>query len=50
MGNPDFLLDLIYFAHESTFGDYGSLYHFMLAWIILFVLFLYIGMAMLKGA
>ena len=42
-------LDLLYFMHESTFGHYGSLYHFMLARIILFNPPLYMGMAMLKA-
>ena len=50
MRHPGLLLDLLYFAHESTFGHYGSLYHFMLAWIVLFIPPLYMGMAMLKGA
>ena len=46
----DLLIDLLYFAHESTLGNYGYLYHFMLAWIVLFDPPLYMGMAMLKGA
>ena len=44
------LLDLLYFVYESTFGHYGSLYHFMLARIVLFDPPLYIGMTMLKGS
>ena len=44
------LLELLYLAYESTFGHYGSLYHFILDWIVLFDPLLYIGMAMLKGA
>ena len=50
MGHPGLLIDLLYFAYESTFGHYGYLYHFMLAWIVLFDPPLYMGMAMLKGA
>ena len=45
----DLLIDLLYFVYESTFGYYSSLYHFVLAWIVLFVPLLYIGMAILKG-
>ena len=37
-------------AFESTFGHSGSLYYFMLAWIVLFDPPLYMGMAMLNGA
>ena len=48
-GSSSLLLDLLYLACESTFGHYGSLYHFMLAWIILFDPPLYMGMTMLKG-
>ena len=48
-GASELLLDLLHFTYESTFGHYGSLYHFMLAWIVLFDLALYMGMAMLKG-
>ena len=44
------LLDLLYMAYESTFGLYGSLYHFMLAWIVLFDPPLYMGIAILRGA
>ena len=50
MGHPGLLSDLLYFVYESVFGHYGSLYHFILAWIILFIPPLYMGMAMLKGA
>ena len=46
----DFLLDLLYFEHESTFGQYSSLDHFMLAWIVLFDPPLYMGMAMIRGS
>ena len=49
-GTSGFLLDLLYLACERTFGHYGSLYHFMLAWIILFGTPLYMGMGILKGA
>ena len=49
-GHLDVLIDLLYFMYESTFGQYGSLYHLMLAWIILFYPPLYMGMAMIKGA
>ena len=50
MRHPGLLLDLLYLAHGSTFGHYGSLDHFMLAWIVLFEVPLYMGMAMIKGA
>ena len=43
-------IDLLYLMHESTFGHYGSLDHFMLAWIVLFDPPLCMGMAMIKGA
>ena len=36
--------------YESTFRHNGSLYHFILAWIVLFDPPLYMGMAMLRGA
>ena len=49
-GTSGLLLDLLYFAHERTFGQYGSLYHFILAWIVLVDPPLYMGMAILKGA
>ena len=49
MGHLGLLIDLLYSVYESTFGHYGSLYHFMLAWIVLFDPPLYVGMAMLKA-
>ena len=47
---PGLLIDLLYFVHESTFGHYDCLYHFILAWIVLFDPPLYMGMAMIKAA
>ena len=49
MVHPGLLLDLLYFVHKSTFGYYGFLDHFMLAWVVLFVVPLYMGMALRKG-
>ena len=49
VGHLGLLIDLLYLVYESTFGHYGSFYHFMLAWITLFYPPLYIGMPMLKG-
>ena len=43
------LVDLLYLAHESTFGHCSSLGHFILAWIVLFEVPLYMGMALRKG-
>ena len=50
MVHPGLLVDLLYLAHESTFGHCGSLGYFMLAWIVLFEAPEYMGMAMRKGA
>ena len=50
MRHPGLLIDLLYFIYKSTFGHYGSLYHFILAWIVLSYIPLYMGMAMLKAA
>ena len=49
-GASGLLLDLLYLAYNSTFGHYGSLYHFMLAWIVLYDPPLYMGITILKGA
>ena len=49
-GHPDFAVDLLYFVCNSTFGLYGFLYHFMLAWIVLFDPLLIMGMSMLRAA
>ena len=48
-GASGLLLDLLYLVCESTFGHYGFLYHFILAWIVLFDPPLYMGMAMLRA-
>ena len=48
-GASGLLLDLLYLAYESTFGHYGSLYHFMLAWIVFFDLPLNVGMTIIRG-
>ena len=48
-GASGFAVDLLYFVCNSTFGLYGSIYHFMLAWIFLFDPPLSIGMAMLRA-
>ena len=50
MAHPGLLLVLLYLAHESTFGHYGPLDHFMLACIVLFEAPLYMGMAIIRGA
>ena len=50
MTHPGLLLRLLYLANESTFGRYGSLDHFTLAWIVFFEVPLYMGMAMVRGA
>ena len=50
VGHPGLLLDLFNFVCGSTFGLYGSLYHFMLAWIVLLDPPLCMGMAMLRAA
>ena len=49
-GASGFAVDLLYFMCGSTFGLYGSLHHFILAWIILFDPPLCMGMAMLRAA
>ena len=49
MGDLGLLIDLLYLAYESTFGRFGSLFHFILAWIVLFYPPLYMGVAMIKG-
>ena len=49
-GASGFSVDLLYFGCGSTFGLYGSIFHFMLAWIVLFDLPLCMGMAMLRSA
>ena len=49
-GHLGLLLDLLYFICNSTFGLYGFLYHFMLAWIVLFDPPLCMGMSMLRAA
>ena len=50
MGYLGFLLGLLYFVYNSTFSLYGSMFHFMLAWIVLFDPPLYMGIAILRVA
>ena len=49
-GASGFAVDLLYFMCNSTFGLYGFLYTFMLAWIVLFGPLLGMGMSMLRAA
>ena len=49
-GASGFAVYLLYFAYDRTFGLYGSLYYFMLAWIVLLDPTLCMGVAMLRGA
>ena len=44
-----FAVDMLYFACGSTFGLYSFMFHFKLAWIVLFDPLLCIGMAMLRA-
>ena len=49
-GASGFAVDPLYFVCNSTFGLYGFLYTFMLAWIDLFGLPLCMGISMLRAA